>query len=329
MKNLILSILLTTNIALILAIDSKRECSSRNDPHMTNFNNFNYEFQNLGQYCLYNSPVLNITAEFSQCWLNSAVTCNCMMRIQLTSTEFVEINTCSGTPVYSTDLGQALNCNQVIPLMTSVFDTNFWNSFTSNHNSFKCATTALNAFAFRTTLLNSADDLLVLVDQFSPNLINQIRVYPSDNYIINQGPAKDECLCGNYSSKLEQMDKEKCKNVLIDDCLISIIKTLEVKERVLIERLIEECVLDKRAMEKDRKQADGLQIGFFQKDILESSVIELLVKKYPGKKNQKLLQNILSKFCLCRGKKLGNIKNRISIFNENLSTSIFFLIIRY
>jgi len=272
---------------------------------MTDFNNFNYEFQNLGQYCLYNSPALEIKAEFTECWLNSPVTCNCMMRIQLTSSEFVEINTCSGNPVYSTDLNQALDCSSVIPLVTSVFDNNFWNSFVSNHNNFKCATTSFNTFAIRTTLANSADDVLVLVDQFSPSLISQIRVYPSDNYIINQGPAKDECLCGNYSSKLEQMDKEKCKNALIDDCLMALIKILELKERVLIEKLIDECVLDKRAMEKDRKQVDVLKIGFFQKDVFESSVIELLVKKYPGKKNQKLLQTILSKFCMCRGNKLN------------------------
>ncbi|RNA21833.1 deoxycytidine kinase, partial [Brachionus plicatilis] len=277
------------------AINDKHECSSRNDPHMTNFNSNNFEFHEIGQFCMYQSKHIQVKSEFGLCWANSAVTCNCMIRLETISGEFVEINTCAGNGiVHTSDIGVPLSCSQSISLATSIFDPVFWNSFGSNHNKFKCATTFSNSLVIKTTMPNSADDILVKVNHISQTQIGQIRIYPSDNYIASSSQYSDKCLCG---IKRDLLDLEECKKALLDDCLQILIRSLSDEDQANVDRLMDECVLDKRALEKNRKRNFEIKVGHFQKNLIEENIIDLLIKNYG---NSKMLYSILNKYCECK-----------------------------
>ena len=165
---------------------------------MVNFNNSPFEFQYNGTFCMYSSNLVKVNAAFKQCWPGGAVTCNCMLEINLTPGVFLRINTCNGgTSDVVTNLAN-LDCLDPIP-QTLLFDQTYWNNLNTFHPSFKCATTPSNAIAIRTTLASNADDILILVYK-SSNSINSFTLYPAVNYIINSMHKKDKCLCANYSS---------------------------------------------------------------------------------------------------------------------------------
>lgn len=167
-----------------------------------------------------------------------------MVRIELISGSFLEINTCHGNgTVHTSDLGIALDCSQFISPLSVIVDSNTWSSIGSNHNQFKCATTFANSLLIRTTLSSPSEDILVKIDHISATHFDQIGIYPSDSYIASSSQFSDKCLCG---IKNDILDLEECKKALLNNCMKILTENLSDEDKTLIDRIIDECILDKR-----------------------------------------------------------------------------------
>lgn len=285
---------------------------------MLNFNGNNFEFQQVGNFCMYNSQVAKVTAQFTQtnCFGIPGATCNCMVRIDLPSSEFIEFNTCSGSMVQAISPSPTLACSQVIPLGL-LFDLPTWNSILSTHPKFKCAQYG-GYIVIKTTLGNALDDILV---KFQPNLyysnlINEIQIYPSDNYFTSSQQNSDKCLCGLVSTTLEDQYTKLCKQALIDQCLNIVINQLNQRNKAFVlNTLINDCVLDLKGQTRIVQE----RVGIFQKEIFELNVVQDLQAQDTA--IDRTVATI-GKMCDCRGKKLSK-------FNSFLFLRQFYMIIFY
>lgn len=167
-----------------------------------------------------------------------------MVRIEINSDQFVEINTCSGNgTVHTSDLGVALDCSQLLSPLSNFIDSNTWSSISSNHNQFKCVTTFANSLIIRTTLSSPSEDILVKIDHISAAHIDQIKIHPSDNFIALFAQFSDQCLCG---IKRDIIDMEECKKASLNECLQILTENLSDEDKTHVDKLIDECILDKR-----------------------------------------------------------------------------------
>ncbi|RNA12403.1 hypothetical protein BpHYR1_045565 [Brachionus plicatilis] len=291
-----------------LSINSTLECSSTNDPHMINFKKVAFEFHHGGIFPLYESIYVKINAGFNPCSAYSQAFCNCLIEIELYTGEYVLVNNCYGIDSYiQTDMDN-LDCYTLID-HNLLFSELAWQTVPAYHRSFKCATTPTNSLAIRTTLTSERNDVLILLYK-SEDIIDQIKIYPSDNYAIDSMQDFDKSLCGSYDRidvpKIEtnkiEIDvafKTKCKEVLVDKCVEEVVLPSQmVSLESRISKLVEDCALD--------ASIGSESIGKFQIALFEQTVYEELTKNFKRSyctsgtclSEQAFL--ILRKFCYCK-----------------------------
>lgn len=105
-----------------------------------------FEFHHGGVFSLYESIYIRINAGFKPCSEYLQAYCNCLIEIELYSGEYVMINNCYGIDSYiQTDL-KNLDCYSIIDY-NLLFSELAWKTVSTNHRSFKCATTLTNSIA--------------------------------------------------------------------------------------------------------------------------------------------------------------------------------------
>ncbi|CAF0813030.1 unnamed protein product [Brachionus calyciflorus] len=309
----------------IVCINSTLECSSTNDPHMINFNKVAFEFHYGGTFPLYESSYVKIYAGFKRCSPTSNAYCNCLIEVELYNGEFVIVNNCFGLDSEVQTDENNLDCSTQIQI-SSLFSEAAWEEAPDVHQSFKCATTPTNSIVVRTTLPSRKNDVMILIYK-RPDIIDQIKIYPSDNYAFNSLQETDKSLCGSYDRadvpKIEtnkiQIDEKivsKCDEELVDNCIEKAI--LSPKQSFMttrVKKLVQDCALDIKV---------GVEsTGMFQKEIFEQTIYEELVKNYrnPQCKSDICLDsevyNMLRKFCTCKGK----VPNKMCLIEKKCTKS--------
>lgn len=173
----------------------------------------------------------------------------------------------------------------------------------------------------RTTLTSERNDVLVLLYKKEES-IDQIKIYPSDNYATDSMQNFDKSLCASYDQvdaqivetnkiEIEADFLAKCNEVLVDQCVKQVILPTKVNSLVnKVTKLVQDCALDARI---------GVEIiGKFQLTIFEQTIYEELTKNFKTSyctsgtclSEQAFL--ILKNFCFCKKLRPSNLKKKFN-----------------
>ena len=171
-----------------------------------------FEFHYGGIFPLYESIYVKVSAGFKKCSPSSKAYCNCLIEIELYTGEYAIVNNCFGLDSDIQTDADNLDCSTRIQ-HNSLFSESAWEIAPDDHQSFKCATTPTDSIAIRTTLPMRKNDILILLYKRS-NTIDQIKIYPSDNYVLDSMQDIDKSLCASYNrTDAQKIEPEKIKIV--------------------------------------------------------------------------------------------------------------------